>query len=107
MNLNSILPCVYGRILFEFKIATHLQDRRSDLSLWIAFEGKRGRQEFREHLESWYQKQHYGFVFLEDKYGFWLENKTVDADDRDEIIAYFNDMVPKITEEVLSQLQIG
>lgn len=99
------LPCVYGRILFEFKIATHLQDRRSDLSIWIAFEGKRGRQEFREHLESWYQKQRYGFVFLEDKYGFWLGSKTVDADARDEIIAYFKEMVPKIVEEVLSQLQ--
>lgn len=103
----TYLPCAYGRMLFEFKIATHLQDRKSDLSIWIALNGKRGRQGFQERLEPWYREQNYGFVFLEDKCGFWLGNKTVDADARDEIIAYFNDMVPKIAEEVLSQLKIG
>ncbi len=103
----TYLPCAYGKILFEFKITTHLQDRKSDLSIWIAPDDKRGRQGFQERLEPWYREQSYGFAFLEDKCGFWLGNKTVDADARDEIIAYFNDMVPKITEEVLSQLQIG
>ncbi len=29
----TYLPCAYGKILFEFKIATHLQDRKSDLSI--------------------------------------------------------------------------
>lgn len=101
----TYLPCGFGKILLEFKIATHLQNRKSDLSLWIAPDDKRGRQEFRQRLEPWYREQRYGFMFLEDKCGFWLGNMTVDADARDEIVAYFNDIVPKIAGEVL--LRIG
>lgn len=103
----AYLPCAHGKIFFEFKISTHLQDRTSDLSIWIAPVDKRGRQDFRERLEPWYREQNYGFTFLEDIFGFWLGNKTVDADAGDEMIAYFNDMVPKIAEEVLSRLQVG
>lgn len=100
----TYIPCAFGQIGLEFKIATNLQQSESDLSIWIYPVDKTDRKRFRESLEPWCQEQTYGFTFLESDCGFWLNNKTVNADARDEIISYFTQIVPEITGEVMAQL---
>lgn len=98
------IPCAFGKVGLDFKISTNLQRQESDLSIWIYPVDKTDRHRFRESLAPWCQEQNYGFTFLEDSFGFWLNNKTVHADAREEIIAYFSSIVPTITEEVTSRL---
>lgn len=100
----TYIPCAFGQIGLEFKISTNLQQGESDLSIWIYPVDKTDRKWFRESLEPWCQEQTYGFTFLESDCGFWLNNKTVNADAKEEIISYFTQIVPKITEEVMAQL---
>lgn len=90
----------FGNVNFEFKIATSLQDKESALSIWIYPADKADRRKFVESMQEWYSGQSYGFTYLEEYCGFWLDNKTVHADSRDEIIQYFTSIVPEITAEI-------
>lgn len=90
----------FGNVNFEFKIATSLQDKESALSIWIYPADKADRRKFVESMQEWYSCQSYGFTYLEEYSGFWLDNKTVHADSRDEIIQYFTSIVPEITAEI-------
>jgi hypothetical protein len=59
-----------------------------------------------ESMKEWYSAQMHGFTYLEDHCGFWLNNKQVNADSRDEIIKYFTDTVPVVTSEIETVLQV-
>lgn len=92
------IPCAFGKIGMEFKITTRLQSKESDLSIWIYPVDKTDRHRFRECLDPWCREQALGFTFLEDSCGYWLSNKTVHADAREDIIAYFSEIVPRIVQ---------
>lgn len=96
----------FGKVNFEFKIATDLQDRESELSIWIYAADRTDRRKFVESMKEWYSAQMHGFTYLEDHCGFWLNNKQVNADSRDEIIKYFTDTVPVVTSEIETVLQV-
>ena len=55
---------------------------------------------FADKLHEWYSNQSYGFVYSEERCGYRLSNKVVNADSRDEIVEYFTSMVPLISVEV-------
>lgn len=96
----------YGNVNFEFKVATSLQNKESSLSIWVYAADKTDRRKFVESMQEWYSAQNYGFTYLEEHCGFWLNSKTVHADARDEIIQYFSSIVPAITAEIEKALQI-
>lgn len=96
----------FGNVNFEFKVATSLQNKESSLSIWVYAADKTDRRKFVESMQEWYSSQNYGFTYLEEHCGFWLNNKTVHADARDEIIQYFSSIVPAITAEIEKALQI-
>ncbi len=95
----------FGKVNIEFKIATNIQNNESALSLWIYPADKTDRRKFVESMQNWYATQNYGFAYLEDYCGYWLDNKTVDAGSRDEIINYFTTVVPAVTAEIEEILQ--
>ena len=70
------------------------------LSVWVYAADKTDRHKFVEHMQDWYSTQTYGFDYLEEYGGFWLNNKNVHADARNEIIEYFVSMIPTMTEEI-------
>lgn len=90
----------FGNVNFEFKITTSLQDKESALSIYFYPADKADRRKFMEHTQEWHSKQDYGFVYWEDRCGYLLDNKTVHADARDEIIQYFISLIPTIAEEI-------
>lgn len=94
------IPTSFGGVNIEFKIATNLNTRESALSIWVYPADKADRKIFRESFSAWYEKQKHGFVFLEEQYGFWLCNKNIDAEAKTEIVEYFAEIIPPITEEV-------
>lgn len=96
----------YGNVNFEFKVATSLQNKESSLSIWVYAADKTDRRKFVESMQEWYSAQNYGFTYLEEHCGFWLNSKTIHADARDEIIQYFSSIVPAITAEIEKALQI-
>lgn len=96
----------FGNVNFEFKVATSLQNKESSLSIWVYAADKTDRRKFVESMQEWYSAQNYGFTYLEEHCGFWLNSKTVHADARDEIIQYFSSIVPAITAEIEKALQI-
>lgn len=95
----------FGNVNFEFKVATSLQNKDSSLSIWVYAADRADRHKFIESMQEWYSAQNYGFTYLEEHCGFWLNNKTVHADARDEIIQYFVSIVPTITAEIEKVLQ--
>ena len=99
------IPCSFGFVNIEFKIATNLQTGYSDLSMWFYPADKTDRKKFKEAFSGWYEKQKHGFVFLEEQFGFWLCNKSIDADSKTEIAEYFIGIVPGITEEIENVLK--
>lgn len=90
----------YGNVNYEFKIATSLQNKTSSLSVNIYPADKTDRHKFFENMKEWYDKQSYGFAYLEENCRFWLNTKNVDADSREEIIEYFTSLIPTLTEEI-------
>ncbi len=100
------IPTSFGKVNIEFKIATNVQSKESTLSLWIYAADKTDRRKFVERMQSWYASQNYGFTYLEAHCGFWLDNKTIDAYSRDEIIKYFTSLVPTVTSEIEKVLQV-
>lgn len=92
----AYIPSSFGKIGFEYKIATNLQNKESELSIWIYPADKTDRYRFVETLKPWCEKQTFGFVFLEKDCGFWLNGKTVNSDSRSEILQYFIELVPEI-----------
>ena len=95
----------YGNVNYEFKVATSLQNKTSSLSVNIYPADKTDRRKFYENMKEWYEKQTYGFTYLEDGCRFWLNTKNVDADSREEIIEYFVTLIPSLTEEIETVLQ--
>ncbi len=102
---RKVMATSFGDVGFEFKIATSLQNRESSLSIWVFASYKTDRLKFVESMQKWYDAQSYGFVYLDEHCGFLLDNKTVHADARDEIIQYFTYMVPVIIAELEKALQ--
>lgn len=94
------IPTSFGGVNIEFKIATNLNTRESAISIWIYPTDKADRKLFRENLSAWYEKQKYGFVFLEEQCGFWLCNRNMDAEAKTEIADYFAEIISPITEEI-------
>ena len=94
------ITCSFGQVNIEFKIATDLQSRTSALSVWIYPDGKTDRKQFAQRLHAWGEQQSYGFRFLENDCGYWLCDKTVHADSREEIISYFATLIPQVTPEI-------
>ena len=90
----------FGNVYFEFKVATSLQNKESSLSVNIYPADKTDRSKFVECMQEWYSTQTYGFTYLDNTCGFWLNNKTVHADSRDEIIQYFVSILPSISKEI-------
>ena len=90
----------YGNVNYEFKIATSLQNKTSSLSVNIYPADKTDRHKFFENMKEWYDKQSYGFAYLEENCRFWLNTKNVVADSREEIIEYFTSLIPTLTEEI-------
>ena len=95
----------FGNVNFEFKVATNLQNKESSLSVWVYAADKTDRRKFVDNMQEWYSGQTYGFTYLEEYCGFWLNNKNVHADSRDEIIQYFTSILPSITAEFEKVLQ--
>lgn len=95
----------FGNVNFEFKIATGLQNKESALSIWVGAADKTDRRKFVDSMQEWYSAQNYGFIYLEEDCGFLLNNKTVNADARDEIIQYFLSVVPDILAEIEETLK--
>ena len=81
-------------------MATSLQNKESSLSVNIYPADKTDRSKFVECMQEWYSTQTYGFTYLDNTCGFWLNNKTVHADSRDEIIQYFVSILPSISKEI-------
>ena len=96
----------FGAVNYEFKIMTNLQEKESVLCFYLYPADKTDRKKFVEHMQTWCLQQGFGFRFLEDKYGFRLDNKRVHADSRNEIIEYFAANVPVITTEIEKALQV-
>lgn len=94
----------FGNVNFEFKITTSLQDKESSLSIYFYPADKADRRKFMERMQPWHNQQSHGFVYWEDRCGYLLDNKTVHADARDEIIQYFTTIVPTIAEDIESAL---
>lgn len=90
----------YGNVYYEFKVATDLQNKTSSLSVNIYPADKADRHKFCVNMKEWYEKQSYGFIYLENECSFWLNNKIVEADSREEIIDYFVSLIPTLTEEI-------
>ena len=99
------IQTLYGNVNYEFKVATSLQNKTSSLSVNIYPADKTDRRKFYENMKEWYEKQTYGFTYLEDGCKFWLNTKNVDADSREEIIEYFVTLIPSLTEEIETVLQ--
>ena len=95
----------YGNVNYEFKVSTSLQNKTSSLSVNIYPADKTDRHKFYENMKDWYEKQAYGFTYLEDRCSLWLNSKNVDADSREEIIEYFVALIPSLTEEIETILQ--
>lgn len=95
----------YGNVNYEFKVSTSLQNKTSSLSVNIYPADKTDRHKFYENMKDWYEKQAYGFTYLEDRCSLWLNTKNVDADSREEIIEYFVELIPSLTEEIETILQ--
>lgn len=100
------IPTTFGTVNFEFKVATSLQNKESSLSVNIYPTDKTDRRKFIACLQDWYSQQTYGFTHLESTGGYWLNNKIVHADARDEIIQYFVSILPSITEEIEKGLNV-
>ncbi len=94
------IATAFGTINFEFKITTSLQDKTSALSIYFYPTDKTDRKKFMEHMEPWHTAQDYGFRYWEERCGYLLDNKTVHADARNEIIQYFVSNVLTIAESV-------
>lgn len=90
----------FGNVNLEFKIATSLQSKESALSIWVYPADKADRRKFVERTQEWYSTQTYGFTYLEEYCGYWLDNKSVHADARNEIIQYFTEIVPLIATDL-------
>lgn len=94
------ISTVFGNVNFEFKVATSLESKESSLSIYIYPADKTDRKKFVENMNKWYSNQKYGFVYLEEYSGFWLNNKTTHADAREDIIQYFSSIVPSVINEI-------
>lgn len=94
------ISTAFGNVNFEFKVATSLESKESSLSIYIYPADKTDRKKFVENMNKWYSNQKYGFVYLEEYSGFWLNNKTTHADAREDIIQYFSSIVPSVTNEI-------
>ena len=90
----------FGNVNFEFKITTSLQDKESSLSIYFYPADKADRRKFMERMQPWHDQQSHGFAYWEERCGYLLDNKTVHADARDEIIQYFTTVVPTIAEDI-------
>lgn len=99
------IPTTFGNVNFEFKVATSLQNKESSLSVNIYPADKTDRRKFVDTMQKWYSAQSYGFTYLEERCSFWLNNKNVHADSRDEIIQYFSSILPTLTAEIEKVLQ--
>ncbi len=95
----------FGKVTLEFKISTSIQNKESQLGIYIYASNKTDRRKYNEYMQKWYSKQKYGFVYYNTWYGFALDNKIVHADSRDEIIRYFTSIIPLITEDVENALK--
>lgn len=100
------ISTTFGNVYFEFKVETNLQSKESYLSVYIGATDKADRKKFVEQMQAWYSNQNYGFTYLEEHHGFFLNIKTVHADARDEIIQYFISILPTIIEEIEAALKI-
>ena len=96
----------FGNVNLEFKVATDLQSRESELSVWVYPADKTDRHKFVESMKNWGSAQFYGFTYLEEYCGYWLSNKRVQADSRDEIIKYFTDLIPTVAAEIEATLRV-
>lgn len=94
----------FGNVNLEFKIATELQSNESELSVWIYAADKTDRRKFVDSMRSWFGIQTYGFTYLEEYCGYWLNNKRVPAKSRDEIIRYFVELIPCVVSEIETAL---
>jgi len=99
------IPTLFGNVNFEFKIETSLKNKESSLSVWIYATEKTDRLKFVEHMEDWYNEQRYGFVFIEEYCGYWLNDKIVSADARDEIIHHFTTLIPSLVDEIETKIK--
>ncbi len=100
------IPTSFGNVNVEFKVETSLQNKESALSVYIYAADKADRRKFVERMQTWYSNQDYGFVFLEEYCGFWLNNKTSNADSREEIIQYFTSIIPALTAEIEKTISV-
>lgn len=90
------LPCKFGKVGVEFKIATNIQEKISELTIWVYAADKTDHNRFTEEMKDWGNSQTLGFDFLENECGYWLHNTSVDAEAGEAIIKYFGDNVSTI-----------
>ena len=103
------IPCKLGntdgKIGVEYKIETDLKTNESTLGIWIYPAEKTNTHRFTEKLKPWNSQQGFGLEYLGSPYcGFWLHNKKVACDNRDEIIRYFLEIVPEIVNSLKEYL---
>ena len=94
------IPTAFGDVNFEFKIATNLQSKESALSIYFYPADKTDRRKFVDCMQDWYAQQSHGFHYWEERCGYLLNEKIVNADSRSEIIQYFASSVPAIVAEI-------
>lgn len=97
--LRRNIAAPFGKICLEFKIATNLQDQKSNLSIRLYVEDESKRNEFFSSLQERDLKQRYGLNYS-DSSGFLLNDKILPAHARIDIRKYFTGLVPRIAAEI-------
>ncbi len=98
----------FGKMIFEFKIATNLETKKAPLILHVYPDNKFADSEaFVKYMQC---LNAHGFTKAEKTCEYWLNNKTVDVDAKDEdakkeIIKYFTEEIPTVTQAIETALQ--
>lgn len=99
------IPCEFGRVDVEFRLAADLDTRESILSLWVMPEEKTARERFQVQTRDWAKEQPLAFRYAEDRYRY--DEMTVPADDenKEAIIRFFVKHAPEVLTSVTGKLE--
>ena len=97
------IPCDFGKVDVEFRLATNLDSRESTLSFWVWPAEKSARELFKAKMQDWAEAQRLSFHCADDRYRW--DGKTVPADDKETIIQFFVEYAPEVLASMTEQLE--